>query len=700
MTASKKIFYLFSVTLLLVVTNHFNKVYAQSYSWQKIGNPKGVQVQDISYDPKTHKLAAATQNGLYVSTDDGESWIRKPFHKLDINIYSAAISGDTIYMGIEGDVFHSFDGGESWSNGRDVSKKSDLEAILPLGLVLLDNQVLIARTDRGVYRSTNGGVNWTVIGNIDRVFVRDLEKIGENLFVTNIYGLYMSSDKGATWTKTGSSTLANYDPYKIAMESSSQTLFLSCLTEGGFLRSTDFGQTWAKVEGFPTGSVPGYLGIVNNTISCVMIKNHSVVGLFQSTDAGKNWSKTTDTYPYTDIYTAGNILLYGLDSGICKSTDNGKSWSVVTNGLRPQLMTMLLTSEGTLLASAFTRGIFRSTNDGMTWDRVYNGVANQSLVKYRDSYFASVNNGIIRSTNDGRTWDSVTNPGTYPNTVIKECIMNEKGWFAIVFDFTSFATSIYRSTDNGNSWTQTDIPPGLFSHMYSTGDSIYVLNNTTGLGEGCSVYRSYDNGESWKQIQVPADFVLCGTFYNGKFTIGTGAGIYTADQDTSWVRISDGDVIPSALYSYYNRLFAGSDIGVTANPLSGLSWDPAGLTDDIILLAGNKEYLYAVSYTGELYKANIITSGIQERTLTNSSCSVSLSNNQALLNVTLSKTGPGTLDLQLFDITGKLVYAESRVVASENATLTIPTNNFLPEIYFYQARINSQQYTGKFLLTR
>jgi len=113
----------------------------------------------VIYPQKTVTIFATTSGGLFSSADDGETW-----NQVSGGIWQEPLDGlvlsakdTTIYAhGVQG-VFVSHDGGVNWgpaSNGLEGTQPSALAAHPT------DAGILYVGTDKGMFRTANGGVTW------------------------------------------------------------------------------------------------------------------------------------------------------------------------------------------------------------------------------------------------------------------------------------------------------------------------------------------------------------------------------------------------------------------------------------------------------------------------------------------------------------------------------------------------------------
>ncbi|HEV2205653.1 MAG TPA: hypothetical protein VGR36_03890, partial [Candidatus Acidoferrales bacterium] len=284
-----------------------------------ISNPKIIYVGMGETDIRNTMM---TGDGVYKSTDAGKTWNYmglRDTHTIS-NIVIDPKNPDIVYASSMGHVFKpnpdrgvykSSDGGKSWKKILFVNDETGC-----INLVMEPNNpdVLYAsmwqaqRTPyslisggpgSGLYKSTDGGANWT---NITR---------NEGL------------PKGVLGRMGIGVTAANPDVVYAIIQAK----------EGGVFRSEDGGKTWKRVndEMKLRQRAFYYMAIWGDPKDANTAYAPQVDALFASHDGGKTWKRLRT--PHGDNHAVWvnphntNILLEGNDGGATVSTDGGKTWS-------------------------------------------------------------------------------------------------------------------------------------------------------------------------------------------------------------------------------------------------------------------------------------------------------------------------------------------------------------------------------------
>jgi uncharacterized repeat protein (TIGR01451 family) len=183
---------------------------------------------DGSTDPAT-VLAGTSKDGLYKSSDSGASWsvINGPVvadrdcpdclpgARLDAaftstNVQSIVVdpsNSKTVYVSVVArGVYKTIDGGSKWApanSGLPAANGVIQVSVSSLVINPSTPATLYAGTDKGIYKSTDAGVNWvklaaTEINDNIRALVID-SKEPMTLYAITSKGILRSSDDGATW---------------------------------------------------------------------------------------------------------------------------------------------------------------------------------------------------------------------------------------------------------------------------------------------------------------------------------------------------------------------------------------------------------------------------------------------------------------------------------------------------------------------
>ncbi|MBT8278945.1 MAG: hypothetical protein KJO41_08080 [Bacteroidia bacterium] len=264
----------------------------------------------------------------------------------------------------------------------------------------------------GLYRSKDGGSNWTKLGfekserianiivnpkNSNEIYVGVLGALWSD---SDERGVYKSSDGGATWNKllyinegTGCADLV-MDPNDPNILYASMWEFRRTgwsFNSGGensaLYKSTDAGKTWNKIHnGFPAGKL-GRLAIAvapsdsNILYTVIEAEEDSKKGIYRSDDAGANWKQLNNDFGITvrpfyfsritiDPRNPDVVVKGGLTGSI--SRDGGKTFKSLGNMHSDIHDIVFDINDSDRMYCGTDGGVYRSWNGGTTMEIVEN----------------------------------------------------------------------------------------------------------------------------------------------------------------------------------------------------------------------------------------------------------------------------------------------------------------------------------------
>ena len=203
-------------------------------------------------------------------------------------------------------------------------------------------------------------------------------------------------------------------------------------------------------------------------------------------------------------------------NGLFISTNEGRRWENKSEGLPENNISAIVISDNFLFAGTSKNGVYRSSDLGNTWLPVNDGIEDQEIIKMAcndNALLAASQKTIYRSTNNGESWSEYSPVSSYIMDVIEN-----KG----VFYYVDLNLGVYASTDNALTWKR------IFDQL---GVSCIAVNGDSILVGGDNVYKSDNGGAEWKKILEWAGIEDI-SFY-GK-TILIGAYLISTDNGNTW----------------------------------------------------------------------------------------------------------------------------------------------------------------------
>ncbi len=468
----------FNSTVITATThnsyNETDEIYRSSDggdSWQSVLSVPNINgVRSLCHFKNLWFFTAQGQNGgLFISSDDGMSWVHTVPASFNFTHPIPLVSTDSyLIAGTDHDgvpaIFRSPNGTqwEQLKNGPD----SVLHSQMHCG-VFSGNVIWLGLTG-GVMYSADGGNSWTFPRNANLTHSQDeyfasIAVSGNHLIaVSSLNIVYYSWDGGGHWTKASYIGLPANASYFFSLYLLNNIYFLG--SSSGILKSqNDFLNWHYSTDGLRAVSV-SQLGANNGRIFAATERGVSV-----SSDVGTVWRDPQTLEDLNDVpisgFVNGHFIFYAFGSGIYSWNGPGSFW------------TMIDSTTITALAEGASERLFasRESNDPIAGT-----------------------GGIFFSDNGGAKWDSLllfTNTFDTEFYFLPQCISTHGSTVIAVqraIAFQTFTSSyfIYRSSDNGTSWQNTKVmnSPSFVNNF----DGIFYLGT---LDSG--LFQSNDDGITW-----------------------------------------------------------------------------------------------------------------------------------------------------------------------------------------------------------
>jgi photosystem II stability/assembly factor-like uncharacterized protein/cbb3-type cytochrome oxidase cytochrome c subunit len=363
-----------------------NPDYYAGMRWRNIGpNRSGYisAVAGIQGDPTTYYIGTP-EGGVWKSTSGGATW--KPIfdaqHVPSIGAIAVAPSEhNTVYVGTGNQsgwsftpglgMYKSTDAGKTWTNvglrgsgyiNTIIVDPGNPSSVLVAALGTRAGDSTVA-SERGVYRTTDGGHNWTRVLPSDgasgaselnydfrdpRVVYATLQGTGGGRGGgavappapgSTTAGIYKSADGGVTWKPIGANGLPPGTisfPLAVASGTHGQRLYGELRSGGrggisrsGLYRSDDGGETWTLGTS-QIASAGGHIYADPNNPDVVYLMGTS---MYRSIDGGRHFESFMGAPSGADIRmlwidgTNSRRMLAGADQGPTVSVDGGETWT-------------------------------------------------------------------------------------------------------------------------------------------------------------------------------------------------------------------------------------------------------------------------------------------------------------------------------------------------------------------------------------
>lgn len=480
----------------------------------------------------------------------------------------------------------------------------------------------------GVLKSTDGGYTWTQLGaapfankSISKIVIHPTlpdtmwaaTAQGAAGFICGAYGgggVYKTTDGGVNWSNAG---LPGGSINDMVMDRTNPNILYASRNAGGIYKTIDGGTNWTLLAGGLPATGFGRIDLalhptLASTLYAVYVNSgNNQLGTYKTVDGGTTWTALA-TMPvnlcnsqcwynlYIEIAPDGAIWEGGF--GIHRSTDDGTSWTSVGGGIHVDQHTVTFGPTGTAWAGN-DGGLFTTVNNGAAWT---SRSTNLATVQYYPG-------ASVHPTNANFALAGAQDNGTHKFT-------GASGWNS-VFGGDGCATAIDYTNPN-NVWYVSY----QYLNIYKTVNGSGFAPATSGLADAntpgvapfiamfalCpknaqvliagtnNVWRTNDGAATWtanspdpiiasasiRSVAFDPSDVNCNTYYAGlgsgkifRTTVGGGAAA------GNWVDISTGlpttrgvsdlavdPVNPNIVYAAYTGFGAGQQIYKTINALA------------------------------------------------------------------------------------------------------------------------------------
>ena len=515
-------------------------------------------IQDIVIDPNDPSIVfAATTEGFYRTQDAGNTWDMINNIPMIVDIEINPQNPNELYFthgsinGTSAGIYKSINGGDTFielTNGLPTTWDGKaLLSINPSNPQEIYASIANAFNSIGLFKSTLGGTNWTMVNNQDIAahqgwYSHDVavNPNNPNELVYSGFEVYRSNNGGATLDQVGFWDLwqfgqvpvggpegpPNYvhaDIHQVKFHPTIPNLVFA-LTDGGIFASSNGGQDWeGRNGGYQTQQF--YANFSNSSTDSIF-----AIGGMQD--------NATAIYTGSDAWTR---VLFA--DGMCTAIDQ--------------------TDDRKVYGSSQRLGLNRSTNRGVsfffaqpsgTQDPIFN--APFALAPTDQSTIYAGSQKLHVSSNGGSSWGFSNNSnvsGINSLLTIAVSPTDKEVLFASTVDFLFFnPPTIVKSNDAGQNWIEiTGLPDRNASDIaFDPTDDQIVYITFSGFFTD-HVFKSMDGGLSWNSINnglpdVPTNTIVIDPFNPDILYVGNDLGVYcSTNGGDSWEVFSNG--LPDAV---------------------------------------------------------------------------------------------------------------------------------------------------------
>lgn len=479
----------------------------------------------------------------------------------------------------------------------------------------------------GIYKSTDGGSNWTRSGLIGKSFFSlavdptDPDKVYAG---TRSSGVYKSTDGGTSWSGP---FIGNSDIFSLAVDPNQPSILYCSPIGQGLLKSIDSGVTWNLISSGSNLLSINSIAIDASNSNIIYLSGGTTPsrGVYKTTNAGVDWvvsntgiPNSTNSVTALTLSPSNNSILYAaMGSDVYISTNAAANWTKRSAGLPNSSITNIAidpSNASIVFAATSGQGVYKTVDGGLNWTSAGLNTIGVNTLNIEGSnslklYAGTRGGGVVKTIDGGLNWQQSTNR---PNGNVTEILIDPSNPAII---YANNSDTLSKSTNHGKDWSFTNLQnhinvlPGFPTHRVvvdpTNPSTLYLGVDARG------VFKTTDGGITWNQVfsqnlivdALAIDPVTPTTLY-----LATGSVFLfkSVNAGGTWTQLNFPGLITALVVDPINPsiIYAGTGFGVMKSTNGGASWsftallNSGGLNPDIVSLVmdpSNPAVLYAAT---------------------------------------------------------------------------------------------------------
>jgi hypothetical protein len=525
--------------MLVSTTNGVFRSADSGATWTRMTLGSDILINDLEVDPNSsgNKIYATTSQGIrfYQSTDAGLTWsvFATNANGLSgfVNKIRVAPNGTIYVTDINSRFYKSTTAGGSTFSliNTFVNSINDLD-------VDASNNVYVSTAGQGIQVYNGTGFNANSTGSLTGSSVVLSTVIsGTTIFALDASGPHKATTPGAAYATIKTASLTDLSYSGVIDVDPSGNVYLANNSTSKFWTTTAASAatatpTWTLGVAYPASYT---VTATNFQSASTWFAGFGAAGLFKTTNAGTSWASSSvgiKALPATNhlFMTPVNntfLMTFGGGLGYFVKGYSGTTWTLVSSASNTNrnLSGFVKLADNTILG--YGNGVIRSVNEAASWSLQSAQVLTELVTPDGTNLYSYSGSSLLKSVNQGVTWTptAITGFGATPSKI--QVDGSNKTYFKAGSEIDVVASG-------GTTATKLNALTAITIQDFSV-----VANNIYVLGNSNTLFISTDGGASFIAKSTPAGAtalyvydsknMALKTTANNLYISGDGGGIWT-----------------------------------------------------------------------------------------------------------------------------------------------------------------------------
>ena len=315
-----------------------------------------------------------TTSNFFKTSDAAATWSNQNSGLAgDVNVIAVAPNApNTIYAATNDGIYRSTDGGGTWIKAT-ATGLSNPTFVAALAVDPANASIVYVGVFSGIFKSTNGGANFSAVTTAPLSFSSVATIVFDPVTPSTLYvgagnGVFKSTDSGANWFAQNNFSVSGTPSVRaLAIDPTTPQTIYAGTSGNGFFKSTNGGGVWTAMNNGMGGSSPTNINVIaiDPSNPATIYTGHSFGGINKTTNGATSWTPLTNEVPQGQVNalvaTSSAVYASVSSTGIIKSTNGGTNWTSVNNGLWSSFVRILVAhpTDSSVVFAGTSSGFFQ-----------------------------------------------------------------------------------------------------------------------------------------------------------------------------------------------------------------------------------------------------------------------------------------------------------------------------------------------------